>query len=90
MKRFAKLAAVTTAIHFVAQFYAWALAPGNTARAETAVPWAWSVLSFPTFYILPPSKADVMFWQGCLANSVLWGLGAAAIARAVRMRSERE
>lgn len=68
-----------TGLHFIMQFLAWSFAPGNTARDLSHL-WIskwWSVMSFPTFWMLPQgwdAPNEWLFWGAFLLNSIVWGL----------------
>ena len=86
MKRPLRYGLSTTVLHFFVQFYGWSLAPGNAARPGVSIPWAWPILSFPIFYVVPASTATGSFWLVCFANSATWGGVAFIVALALERR----
>ena len=89
MKRFVAHVVGVTSLHLIVQFFAWSVAPGNTARPEAAIYCLWPIVSFPTFYVAPSSVATAMFWPLCLLNSAIWGMSTVMVATALRGRGRR-
>ena len=72
--------------HFILQFIAWSMAPGNTARdmSHLLVSKFWPALSFPIFWIFPGGSSNWYFWGLLSLNSAIWGLAFLAIVALVK------
>ncbi len=79
-----------SSLHFAIQFFAWACAPGNTARSDAAIRWMWPALSFPAFYVIPSPLATAAFWQVCILNSAIWGAALALFLAAKESRGSEK
>ena len=75
-------ATIAFTLHFLIQFFAWALADSSEG---TKIPWG--ILSFPLFYALK-SWTTLYFWMVGVFNSALWGLAIGFSAYAIPRRRE--
>jgi hypothetical protein len=83
--------AIVSLCHWGAQFVAWAAHPGNRPALNSPAPaMAWSVLSFPLFYVVPDGLTGGSAFPLVLAaNSLAWGLAAAFAVHTLTIAARR-
>ncbi len=86
MKKCLGLAFAVFIIHYIFQFYAWGIAPGNTVFNQTnnLLSRLWPIFSFPVFYIIPRDWANYSFQFMTVINSLIWALGISGMATLIK------
>ena len=76
----------TFLVHASAQFVSWARADAIQPSSVAHV--AFSVLSFPAFYLVSSNMATLGFWPTFLVSSALWAVVVTAAIAAFTARRE--
>jgi hypothetical protein len=77
----------TFCVHSIVQWMSWASHSGQAVPGPSSWDLIWSVVSLPTFALLPESVINTGFEALLLANSISWSLVAGLLVYVLKGRS---